>query len=166
MIDWQDKVSRTTLVDAITGEKISAGSLLFSGLVFRGDHFERLDYQEPSWDQAPQEQFVSWWRHQLPPPQHDTQNSRLDTDQLMLIFLDLASTRIRAQQCLAYCLALILMRLKKLRFLGLDHRQDGIWLLYENRIDRQHYRLRDPAMNEAETERVQTELLELIGYTS
>ncbi|MFW5829052.1 MAG: hypothetical protein ACOCXA_02215 [Planctomycetota bacterium] len=164
MIDWQDKISRTRLTDARTGERIPAGSLLYSALVFRGDHFERLDYQEHSWPEVDQSSLVSWWRHQLPPPQQADQSSRLDANQLLQIFQDLASSRVRPQQCLAYCLALLLMRLKKLRFIGLEHREDQSWMLYENRVDRQHYRLRDPTVDEAEVDRVQAELLELIGY--
>ncbi|MFW5845034.1 MAG: hypothetical protein ACOCXJ_02290 [Planctomycetota bacterium] len=163
MIDWTDKIGRSSLVCAHSGEPIPPGSTLCSALQFQGDHFQRLDFHEEHWPAVDHSRFVSWWLHRLPPAKA-TSTSTLNVEQLLQIFLDIADTRRRPQQCLAYCLALLLMRAKKLRFLGMDESASEPRLLYENRSDRSCYRLRDPHMNETELERVQAELTDLIGY--
>jgi len=165
MIDWTDKIARRTPVCHRSGQPIPPGSVLYSALVFTGEHFERRDVLEEHWPGTDTSGFTSWWLHRLPAPRGDDKPNLLNADQVLQIFLDLAPSRSRPQQCLAYCLALLLMRAKKLRCLGVDPTDaEGVRLIYENRADRSVYRLIDPRMDAGEVARVQDELVALIGY--
>ncbi len=194
MINWQDKVTRSTLVCAATGEKIIAGSVLISGLVFTDNAFSRIDFSEAGWElfsklsgqdksttsneeNTEQQQtikistdiiLISRWTHQLPPA-HKKEETIMNAEQLFTLFQDIRETRVREQQCLVWCLSLLLMRLKKFRYLDIEKEFDEtsneiLWMLYEERPSRIPFRIRDPHMTTEEQDRIQEELLSIIGY--
>ena len=93
----------------------------------------------------------------------DTKNEAptIDAAVLMEIFEDVKSTTDRLEQCFAYCLALLLVRLKKLRYVELRE-EDDQWWLYLSRKGGIALRVRDPKMSTSEEAYVQETIQELI----
>jgi hypothetical protein len=71
--------------------------------------------------------------------------------------------RARIPQCLAYVVALALVRARKLHFLGVEPAADGTVLVLEDRRRQLVHRVRDPAMNAQEEREVLDNLLTVAG---
>ena len=77
---------------------------------------------------------------------------------MLQIFSDIKDSTNRQQQCFAWLLGLLLMRMKKLRYLGLETEDGETVLLLEYKKGKVVYRVRDPRMEAEEQERVQQDL--------
>ena len=161
MIDWQDKVERPHLVCAASGEPIPPGSTFVSALRFSHGRFERLDYRSEAWDPDAVTDLVSWWRQKRPEPKAETGPRLVNAAVLLAIWADLRESTERTQQCFAWLLTLLLTRSKKLRYLDLVHEGEDSFLVVEERGTRTAYRVRDPKMDEDESQRVERNLEEV-----
>ncbi len=170
-MDWDDKVAAPQPRCAHSGRVLSGGEAVFAALVLRDGTFTRHDYAPEAWPAVDQSQFISWWRRQVPRPDSDPRALTLDGPTLLKLFHDLKNSRERAVQCLAYVLALCLLRMKKVKLLSIDKKAaatgDGggsdAWLLLEDRSSKDLLRLRDPMMTSNEEAKVQAQLLAIIG---
>ena len=154
MINWQDNVHRPVLISHKSGQAIQAGEKFYSTLhmeILKGEQlFVRWDYREEEWDESIQENCLSWWCQTLPTAKDDKKQQLLNATVLLGIFNDMKQSNSRHEQCFLYCLSLLLMRLKKLRYLDLVHEDDGDYIVLQERGTKTCYRIRDPEMSTEE----------------
>lgn len=158
MIDWQDKVERGKLICNRSQQNIEPGSYYYSRLLFIENRFVREDFTEEAWLPEDAEHALSWWHHRRPQANADNGPRIVNSQVLIQIFADIKDTMDRGQQCFAWLLGLLLMRMKKLRYLGIETEGDGTVLLLEHKAHKVVYRVRDPEMSAKEEERVQNDL--------
>ena len=158
MINWQENVHRPFLISAKSGEAIQPGSTFYSALLFHNAEFVRKDYLESEWNEVDQDEILSWWKQHLPEVKDEHKQQMLNATILLGIFHDMKESTSRHEQCFLFTLALLLMRLKKLRYLDLVHEEDDDIIIMQDRSDKSCYRIRDPKMNEAEEEIVKNNL--------
>lgn len=154
MINWQDNVHKPYLISHLSEEKIDQGETFYSTLHMENGEFVRHDYKESEWDAVDKELIISWWKQTLPEKEHDERQQLLNAAVLLGIFNDLKESNSRHQQCFLYYLGLLLMRLKKLRFLDIIHDQDTDYILLQDRSDKKCYKIRDPQMTDEEEQLV------------
>ncbi|MCK6487007.1 MAG: hypothetical protein L6R48_01480 [Planctomycetes bacterium] len=161
-MDWDGKISASTLTCAASGRALAPGEVFFSGLVANPDTtFARRDFSEECWETADRAGFVSWWRQRVPKPQENRRQVKLDIGVLRKLFVDLRDIPRRPEQCLCYVVALCLVRARAFR---LDAHPEGTRaeLVLEDKEDHARWRLGDPGMTEADIARVQQALLSII----
>ena len=158
MINWQENVHRPFLISAVSGEAIKPGSTFYSALLFKNSEFIRHDYNEDEWESVDKEEILSWWKQNLPEVKDEHKEQMLNATILLGIFHDMKESKSRHEQCFLFTLALLLMRLKKLRYLDLVHEDDDDLIIMQDRSDKSCYRIRDPKMNEDEEEIVKSNL--------
>ncbi len=163
MYDWQDKVARPHLTCFATQAPIGYGETFFSVLRFQNGHFVRHDYSESAWEESPPQDYLSWWRQRRPVPANaQEQGPRLVSPNVLLgIFRDLKDRGERPNQCLAWMLALLLLRAKKLRYHDIRFEEGHSWLWVQERGGKTAYRIRDPQMNSSEHGLLQESMLQL-----
>ena len=158
MIDWQDKVVRPSLRCAVSGVDISPGDTFYSALLCEDQQFVRRDYSAAAWAEQDPKAFLGWWRSTRPTVKEDDGPRLVDATVLLGIFADLKDATDRPTQCFVYLLALLLMRLKRLRYLDLVHEGGDSYLLLEERDVRYVHKVRDPRMNGDESSAVEESL--------
>lgn len=179
-MDWDDKVAAPQPRCAHSGRVLAAGEAVFAALVLRDGTFTRHDFAPQAWPAVDQSLFISWWRRQVPKATADPHALTLDGPTLLKLFHDLKNSRVRAVQCLAYVMALCLLRIKKVKLLRIEKKVSDLdggnmgssgtnhdaWLLLEDRSSKELLRLRDPLMTANEEAQVQAQLLAIIGPVS
>ena len=158
MIDWQDKVDRSSLTCSASGQIIAPGETFYSCLVFVDGHFGRVDFNEMAWEDQEPQSFLSWWRLRRAQEKADQGPQMVNATVLLTIFHDLKASLDRDQQCFAWLISLLLMRKKKLRYLDLLHENGEVIMLVEDKVHKAAHRIRDPRMTAAEEERVKADL--------
>ena len=152
MINWQENIHKPFLISASSGKPINAGDTFYSVLSFEKAEFVRRDFREEEWEGVDKESFLSWWKQILPHVKDEKKQQLLNATVLLEIFNDIKQSTSRHEQCFLYCLALLLMRLKKLRYLDLTHEEDNDFILLQDRSDKSCYKIRDPKMSSDEEE--------------
>jgi hypothetical protein len=160
MIDWDGKVGRHSFLCAVDGQRIGPGEDYYAALNRVEDGFALHDVRAGNWESYDRSATVSWWRQTI--PERRDHAPTIDAAVLLEIFDDVAGTTDRLQQCFAYTLALLLVRLKKLRFIEL-HQEDGEAWLYLQRKGGAALRVRDPQMDASEQAYVEETIQELIA---
>ncbi len=158
MIDWQDKVVRPTLRCAVSNQEIAPGDTFYSALLCEQQQFVRRDYSAEAWSEQDPQAFLGWWRSVRPTITEDNGPRLVDATVLMGIFADLKDADDRPGQCFVYLLALLLMRLKRLRYLDLIQEAGHSYLLLEERSARCVHKVRDPCMTDEEKQHVEESL--------
>jgi hypothetical protein len=162
-MDWEGKIATSQLSCAASGRALAVGEAFYSGLVIDGGQFVRRDFAAESWPAQDRAAMISWWRQRVPSPEQDRRAFRLNAESLAQIFANLKDARARIPQCLAYVVALALVRARKLHFLGVEPAADGTVLVIEDRRRQLVHRVRDPAMNAQEEREVLDNLLTVAG---
>ena len=160
-MDWEGKIITSHLTCSATARVLEPGEVFFSALVVKDGLFQRLDFSADAWathDQAP---FISWWRQKVPQPGNERKPFRLNAATLGQIFANLKDARTRSQQCLAYVVALALVRARKLQFVEIRNEGDQQFLLVQDRAAGVVHRIRDPRLAADEEAHVLHNLLEL-----
>ena len=88
---------------------------------------------------------------------------RLNAETLAQILANLKDARSRLPQCLAYVVALALVRARKLHFVSVETKDGATILIIEDRRSGVAHRVRDPAMTPAEEAAVLDNLLAVAG---
>ena len=120
-MEWEGKIVAPQFRCAVSGQALAVGEAFFSGLRFQGGAFQRQDYAAAAWADVDKGGFVSWWRRRVPVAGAQARAFRLDAGTLLQIFANLKDSRLRALQCLAYVVALGLVRARKLRVVESGH---------------------------------------------
>lgn len=162
-MDWEGKIATSQLSCAASGRTLSPGEPFYSGLVLAGSEFLRRDYAVEAWPEQDHAVMISWWRQRVPSPEQDRRAFRLNAEALAQIFANLKDTRARIPQCLAYVVALALVRARKLHFVGVESHAEGALLVVEDRRAHLMHRIRDPVMTPAEERAVLDNLLAVSG---
>jgi len=162
-MDWEGKIATSQLCCAANGRALAVGEAFYSGLVLAGGQFVRRDFAAESWPAQDRAAMISWWRQRVPSPEQDRRAFRLNAESLTQIFANLKEARARIPQCLAYVVALALVRARKLHFLGVESLDHGTVLVIEDRRRQLVHRVRDPAMNAQEEQEVLDNLLAVAG---
>ena len=152
MINWQENVHKPFLISAASEKPIVAGDTFYSVLSFEKAEFVRRDFREEEWEHVDPNSYLSWWKQVLPHVKDDKKQQLLNATVLLEIFNDIKQSTSRHEQCFLYCLALLLMRLKKLRYLDLTHEENEDFILLQDRSDKSCYKIRDPKMSSDEEE--------------
>ena len=97
----------------------------------------------------------------MPEPGHERKAFKLNAETLAQIFANLKDSRDRIQQCLAYVVALGLVRARKLHFIEVKRDGDVSLLVIEDRAKGIVHRLRDPGMTTEEEQMVLANLLDV-----
>ncbi len=160
-MDWEGKIGTAQLTCTATGHVLAPGESFFSALVVNDRDFKRLDYCEDAWTTQDQTPFISWWKQKAPDSDHQRKAFKLNAATLVQIFTNLKDARTRSQQCLAYVVALALVRARKLQFLDIQTLGDEQFLLIQNRSAGVVHRIRDPRLGPDEEAHVLHNLLAL-----
>lgn len=161
MIDWTDKVQRPRLRCSATAAAIPPGERFVSALVYRETRFERLDFCEAAWTEQDPAAYLSWWRQKS--PEREDEPNRVNPEGILSLFHDLKDSRRRPEQCFAYCLALLLTRMKRLRFLDVVEEEGQSFLLVAERGSQTAYRIRDPLLTADEEAEVTGNINAVLG---
>ena len=126
------RVSRPTGVCAATSKPLEPGSVCFATLCERAedDGFDRLDFSPEAWEGgARPDRLFSYWRTTVPDPT-DRPNAMVEDVVLEDLFEQLAGDDRRTRVAYRFILALILMRKRRLKYVGRRGRgPDEHWLL-------------------------------------
>lgn len=160
MMDWDGKVGRHSFVCAVDGQRIGPGEDYYAALNRVEEGFELRDVRAVNWQDYDRSATISWWRQTI--PERRDEAPTIDAAVLLEIFDDVSDTTDRLQQCFAFALALLLVRLKKLRFVELKHEDAGAWL-YLTRKGGAALRILDPQLSSDEETYVQETIQELIA---
>ena len=159
-MDWEGKIVAPHLTCSVSGRTLVAGEVFFSALVVKDGLFQRLDFATDAWATQDQASFLSWWRQKVPQPGNERKAFKLNAATLGQIFSNLKDARTRSQQCLAYVVALALVRARKLQFLEVRNGDHQV-LLVQDRAGGVVHRIRDPRLAVDEEAHVLHNLLEL-----
>ena len=139
---------------------LAPGEPCHSALLLEDGVFVRRDFSADAWPAQDPDLYLSWWRTRVPEAGNERKAFRLNAETLAQIFANLKDSRSRAQQCLAYVVALALVRARKLQFIAVERQQDGrAQLVIGDRAKDLRYRVRDPQMTPAEEQHVLDGLL-------
>lgn len=158
-MDWEGKVVASQLHCTASGRTLAVGELFFSGLTIADGQFTRQDFSAEAWENQDKQRFLSWWRQRVPEPDQTRRAFKLNAETLAQIFANLKDSRSRIQQCLAYVVALGLVRARKLHFVEVTKNDDLSLLVIEDRHRGVIHRLRDPGMSPDEEQQVLDNLL-------
>jgi hypothetical protein len=163
-MEWEGKIVSPSWVCSATGRKLVPGECFFSGLVLTEGQFTRVVFCAETWEAQNKEGFISWWRQRVPVDDGKNQRLKLDADSLDQLFVNLRESRSRPTQCLAYVVALALVRAKRLAYQEVVRDDCGSWLIAIDRKRDLVHRIRDPMMTKAEEEKVLSELMQAVGH--
>jgi hypothetical protein len=164
-MEWDGKVSAPAPVCRANGASLQPGQTVYSGLRLLDGVFERLDYAEAAWatlDRAPLG-LLSWWRRTIPLPEARQRALKLDAAVLTQLFTDLSAVSERPSQCFCYVIALLLVRIRRMKVLEIEDRAGEPWLVLLERGTGVLRRIRDPRMDAAEEEQVRRNLMAVIS---
>ena len=160
-MDWEGKIVATHLTCSVGGRTLQPAEVFFSALVVKDGLFQRLDFAADAWACQDQASFISWWRQKVPQPGNERKAFKLNAATLAQIFVNLKDARTRSHQCLAYVVALALVRARKMQFLEVRTEGDHQVLLVQDRAAGVVHRIRDPKLGQDEEAHVLHNLLEL-----
>lgn len=160
-MDWEGKIVAPHLTCSVNNRALAPGEVFFSALVVKDGLFQRLDFGADAWATQDQATFLSWWRQKVPQPGNERKPFKLNAATLGQIFANLKDARTRSQQCLAYVVALALVRARKLQFLEVRSEGEHQVLLVQDRAGGVVHRIRDPRLAQDEEAHVLHNLLEL-----
>jgi len=162
-MEWDGKVAGATFACTSSGRALLPGEAFFSGLVLAGAGFARRDFSPEAWIAQDPAAFLSWWRQRVPVPDPKRRQVKLDKDLLLKLFTDLRLARDRPTQCLAYVIALCLVRAKAFVLASVGDEDGQSWLYLNHKADGVRLRVRDPRLTAEEQTAVQQQLLEIVG---
>lgn len=163
LMEWEGKIVSASLVCSASGARLAPGESFFSGLRVIDGQFTRAVFAALAWEQQDKEAFISWWRQKVPQDDGSRQRLRLDADSLEQLFVNLRESRSRVEQCLAYVVALALVRAKRLIYQTVVKDDAGSWIVALDKKRDLMLRIRDPQMTKAEEEHVLKDLLRATG---
>jgi hypothetical protein len=161
-MEWEGKVAHARPHCAVSGRPLTPSEVFFSALRFADGQFVRSDYAADAWPTAPRDGVLSWWRNRMPDAEGGPR-IKLDAGVLRQIFFDLRDAEDRPQRCFRFVVALCLVRIKAFRFIAVDNRAEGAWVVLTDRADGQEHRVSDPAMSAEEQVLVQQDLSRVVG---
>lgn len=159
-MEWEGKIVSAPLQCSISGVRLQPGEAFFSGLTIQDGLFSRAVFSAAAWESLDRSPFVSWWRQKVPAVDGGRQRLRLDADSLEQLFVNLRESRSRPEQCLAYVVALALVRAKRLVYQTIAPDDGGSVLIAQDKKRDLVLRIRDPQMTKAEEEHVLNALLQ------
>ena len=162
-MDWEGKIVAPRLACCVSGQVLAPGEHCHSALLLEDGVFVRRDFAAAAWAAEDQSRYLSWWRTRVPEPGAERRAFRLDAETLGQIFANLKDSRSRAQQCLAYVVALALVRARKLQFISVERGDQETALILGDRSRELRYRVRDPQLTPAEEQHVLDSLLAVTG---
>jgi len=127
-----------------------AGETMFSAVFERGDAFERLDFCGPCFHDLPAEGVFARWRTQVPLPSEPPLRRAVNESAVREFFERLAGAEDRMKRNFRYVLALMLMRRKALRFVGVHRGEGGEELVLRDPRTQQEHRVYNPQLTEEE----------------
>ena len=168
------RVGRPTGLCAATGAVLQPGAAYIATLCEREDDdaLERRDYSVESWESGQRpEGLFSYWRAVV--PQHESrQRLLIDDDVLMSIFERLEADDRPRRAAFRFVLALILMRKRRLKYVGREAAgEQELWLFVPRggRVDRgsdgdtpQQVRVRNPRLNDDDIRELTDQLSEVL----
>ncbi|MBA3937423.1 MAG: hypothetical protein H0X38_08170 [Planctomycetes bacterium] len=165
-MDWEGKIVAPRLACCSSGRVLAPGEWCHSALLLEEGGFVRRDFSVEAWDAEDQQRYLSWWRTRVPEAGNERKAFRLNAETLGQIFANLKDSRSRAQQCLAYVVALALVRARKLQFITVERGPNDAVLVLGDRVKDLRYRVRDPQMTPAEEQHVLDGLLAVTDTAS
>ena len=160
-MDWEGKIVTSHLTCSVSGRTLVPGEWFFSALVMNDGLFQRLDFSTDAWATKEPENFLSWWRQKIPQPGNDRKPFKLNATTLAQLFANLKDARTRSQQCLAYIVALALVRARKFHFIEIRQDGDQQILVVQDRAAGLVHCIRDPRLGSDEEVHLLHSLLEL-----
>lgn len=160
-MDWEGKIVASHLTCSVSGRRLTPGEVFFSALVLQDGVFQRRDFSGEVWPTQEQSTFLSWWRQKVPQAGQERKAFKLNAATLAQIFANLKDARTRSSQCLAYVVALALVRARKLQFIEVRDEGGHQMLLVQDRAANVVHRIRDPRLASDEEAHVLQRLLEL-----
>ncbi len=129
-MEWDGKVSAPAPVCRADGAALQPGQTVYSGLRLVDGVFERLDYAEAAWATLDRASLglLSWWRRTIPLPEARQRALKLDAAVLTQLFTDLSAVAERPSQCFCYVIALLLVRIRRMKVLEIEDRAGEPWL--------------------------------------
>lgn len=160
-MDWEGKIVTSHLTCSVSGRTLIPGEWFFSALVMNEGLFQRLDFSTDAWVTKEPETFLSWWRQKIPQPGNERKPFKLNATTLAQLFTNLKDARTRSQQCLAYIVALALVRARKFHFIEIRQDGDQQILVVQDRSAGLVHCIRDPRLGSDEEGHLLHSLLEL-----
>lgn len=161
------RVARPTGTCAETGQPLEPGSDCVATLCERSedDQFDRLDYCVQAWeDGARPERLFSYWRTVV--PQTDAKQKILVDDDVLVDLFDRLGDDVRPQRvAFRFILALILMRKRRLRYVGrVVDGDDERWQMLPKGVDANSSPIEvvNPHLNEEDIRELSDQLTEVL----
>ena len=146
-----------------SGESFADNQRYVSRLTFGLEGYVREDFAEANWDEAMAEGALSVWRSvfRLPPPPREEALKKETAESLIRQFMEEEDpSRINA----IYILAVMLERRRLFAERDVQTRDDGTKVrIYEHKKTGEMFLIPDPELRLAELEKVQEEVVELLG---
>jgi len=163
-MDWDGRIVAKELLCSVSGRALAPGEVFFAGLMPGVDGlYLRQVFAAEVWEQQDRSRFISWWRQTVPAADQSRRSLRLNADTLIQIFANLRESGERSEQCLAYVVALALVRARKLQFRGSEDQGGRSLMILEDRAHGLIHRVRDPGLTPDEEARVLDNLLAVAG---
>ncbi|MCZ6851864.1 MAG: hypothetical protein O7F17_09505 [Planctomycetota bacterium] len=161
------RVAPPTRVCAATGRPLEPGSICMATLCERAedDGFDRRDYSLQAWHaQARPEGLFSFWKAAVPHPDAG-RRVFVDDDVLWDLFERLADDPRRRRMAYRFIIALILMRKKRLRYIGrTGEGENERWLMLPKgaATDQQPIEVINPRLGDEDVRELSEQLREVL----
>jgi hypothetical protein len=148
-------------VCAVTGQPLRPGDHVFSVLIDDDGEIQRLDFSEKGWPGSPPPNSIGVWRVVVPAPVIASRNP-LDPTALMQLFEQLCENEQPLQERLRYVLALLLMRMRRLKLDGRREIAGEAFLQFSASNGEGNFEVRDLQLSDQEAHSTQQELNALL----
>ena len=146
-MDWE--IRDTSLHCAACSKEFAEGEDVFSTLLEQMDTYERRDFCRGCRQQQETSTAFSRWRTKMPRGEQSL-NRRVNSEVVLDFFHRLEGEQERRKQCFRYVLALMLMRKKLVKFVGVNRDENGDQLVIQDARSSARYRVFAPALSSEE----------------
>jgi hypothetical protein len=150
---------------ARTGRELRPGELCYSVLTETPEGFVRQDYSAEAWEGAP-EGAIGFWRSRVPHPDRPGRPRPVEDAAVLEYFEQLAGEQDAGPRGFRYILALLLIRRKVLKFVGVEHSGDDEILVLRAPATGDEYRVTNPRLCDEELAAVQAEVGKILTQSA
>jgi hypothetical protein len=156
------EIPQNSKVCSVTGRTLGPGDVFYSAVFDTVTGLVRRDFSADHWQGRP-DGAIGFWRGRLPQSNGPPAPKPVNTAQLVDLFEQLADDDTPRTRQLRYVLALLLIRRKVLKLQTIDRTAEAEALVLTGPDGKSSRRVADPQLTDEEIERVEAELLALLG---
>lgn len=155
------EIPRPTRRCKASGQEMRAGDEYVSAMVETPVGLERWDYLSSQW-QGPPPEAVGYWRGKLAADPPVRRPKTASVDDMLNLFDQLELAQDPRSLRLRYVLALLLIRRKAFKFLGVESEEGSEFLVVKRSKTGDAFRILDPRLAEDQAQHVEAELARML----